>query len=42
MIEREYGAEAARAVLGHKTVNMTLHYSGIDAKRAMDVAGKVG
>jgi integrase len=42
LIEREYGAEAARAVLGLKTLNMTLHYSGIDAKRASEIAAKVG
>lgn len=42
MIEREHGAEAARAVLGHKTLNMTLHYSGIDTKRAAEVAAKTG
>ncbi len=41
-IEREHGAEAARAVLGHRTLNMTLHYSGIDAKRAAEVAAKIG
>ena len=42
LIEREHGAEAARAVLGHKTLNMTLHYSGIDTKRAAEVAAKTG
>jgi integrase len=42
LIEREHGAEAARAVLGHKTLNMTLHYSGIDRERAAEVAAKTG
>lgn len=42
LIEREFGAEAARAVLGHRCVNMTAHYSGIDVKKATDVAGKAG
>jgi len=42
LIEREHGAEAARAVLGHKTLNVTLHYAGIDAKRAAQVALAIG
>lgn len=42
LIEREHGAEAARAVLGHRTLNMTLHYSGIDQKRAAEVAKLIG
>ena len=39
---REHGAEAARSLLGHRTVNMTLHYSGIDLERAKEVASKLG
>ena len=42
LIEREHGAEAARAVLGHRTLNMTLHYSGIDLKKASQVAQAMG
>jgi integrase len=42
LVSREYGAEAARAVLGHRTLNMTLHYAGIDAERAAEVAAKTG
>ncbi len=42
LIEREHGAEGARATLGHRTLNMTLHYSGIDAKRAAQVALAMG
>ncbi|MSU79967.1 MAG: site-specific integrase [Gemmataceae bacterium] len=41
-ILREHGAEAARSVLGHKQINMTLHYSGIDLERAKDVMTKIG
>lgn len=39
---REFGLEAARSALGHKTVNMTLHYSGIDLECAKEVASKIG
>jgi integrase len=42
LIEREQGAEAARATLGHRTLNMTLHYAGIDLRRAAEVAAKMG
>jgi integrase len=42
LIERVHGAEAARAVLGHRTVNMTGHYSGIDVERAAKVAASMG
>lgn len=42
LIEREYGIEAARAALGHRQVNMTAHYSGIDVERAKQVAAQVG
>jgi integrase len=42
LISREDGPEAARAVLGHKTVNMTLHYAGVDEQRAKDVMAKIG
>jgi integrase len=42
VIMREHGIEAARSVLGHKTLNMALHYSGIDLERAKEVAAKVG
>jgi hypothetical protein len=39
---REHGIEAARSVLGHKEMNMTLHYSGIDVQRAKEVMAKIG
>jgi integrase len=42
LVMREYGVEAARSVLGHKTLNMTLHYSGIDLERAKEVAARIG
>ncbi|MBX9679811.1 MAG: site-specific integrase [Gemmataceae bacterium] len=42
LIERDQGAEAARATLGHRTLNMTLHYAGIDLRRAAEVAAKMG
>lgn len=42
LIEREHGIEAARAVLGHKTLNMSAHYAGVDAKRAAEVAAACG
>lgn len=42
LISREHGSEAARAVLGHKTLNMTLHYAGVDLEKATDVARKMG
>src|SRR5262249_26119158 len=38
VILREHGAEAARSTLGHKSIDMTLHYSGIDLERAKEVA----
>jgi integrase len=42
LIERRHGAEAARATLGHRTLQMTLFYSGIDTQRASEVAAKMG
>lgn len=42
LVSRSHGAEAARSVMGHKTVNMTLHHSGVDAEKASDVMRKMG
>jgi integrase len=42
LVSRSHGAEAARSVLGHKTLNMTLHYSGIDSEKAIEVMRKMG
>ena len=33
LVMREHGIEAARSVLGHRTLNMTLFYSGVDVER---------
>jgi integrase len=41
-ILREFGPEAARSALGHRTLNMTLHYAGIDLEAAKEVAKKIG
>ena len=41
-ILREFGPEAARSVLGHRTLNMTLHYAGIDLEKAKEVAKRIG
>ena len=42
VIMREFGLEAARSALGHRTLSMSLHYAGIDLKRAAEVAAKIG
>lgn len=39
---REFGPEAARSTLGHRTLNMTLHYAGVDLEKAAEVARKIG
>src|SRR4029077_3535246 len=41
-ILREFGPEAARSTLGHRTLNLTLHYAGIDLEKAKEVARKIG
>jgi integrase len=41
-ITRELGAEAARAALGHRSVQMSAHYAGVDRKHAAEVAARVG
>jgi integrase len=41
-ILREFGPEAARSALGHRTLNMTLHYAGIDLAKAKEVAKRIG
>jgi integrase len=41
-ISRQHGLEAARAVLGHPTVQMSAHYSGLDQATAAEVMGKIG
>ncbi len=42
MIARDYGLEAARAALGHKTVQMSAHYAGVDLQCAAEVMSKIG
>ena len=41
-ILREHGIEAARSVLGHKQINMTLFYAGVDLEKAKDTMRKIG
>ena len=42
LIEREFGLDAARAALGHRTANLTAMYSGIDVQKAAQVMAKIG
>lgn len=42
LIRRERGAEAARATLGHSTIDMTAHYGGVDEELAVQVARAMG
>ena len=41
-IRREFGLDAARAVLGHKSVVMTDEYAELDMQKAMTVAKAIG
>ncbi len=41
-ISRQHGLEAARAILGHRTVQMSAHYSGLDQITAALVMAKIG
>lgn len=41
-ISRQHGLEAARAILGHKTVQMSAHYSGLDQATATAIMAKIG
>lgn len=41
-VSRTVGDEAARMVLGHKSVNTTLLYGSLDAERAAELARKLG
>lgn len=42
LVSREHGSEAARATLGHREVNMTAHYSGLDRELSAEVAMAMG
>jgi integrase len=41
-VSRQHGLEAARAVLGHKSLQMTADYGGPDRQTASEVMGKIG
>lgn len=41
-VSRRHGIEAARAVLGHKSLQMTSDYAGHDKRTAAEVMGKIG
>lgn len=41
-ITRQFGADAARALLGQKSIETTAHYGGIDVQHAADVAREAG
>ncbi len=41
-IERAEGAEAARCVLGQKTIQSTQHYGKIDVEHAQGVMARLG
>jgi integrase len=41
-ISRSHGLEKARAVLGHKLLQMTADYGGPDQQAAAQVMGKIG
>lgn len=40
--EQETGLEKARAFVGHRGVDMTTHYAGVDLEAAAEVAKKIG
>jgi integrase len=42
LAEKEISIEAARAYLGHKSIALTTHYSGIDLNAAAGVARRIG
>ena len=42
LIEREFGIEAARVILGHSTIRMTAVYSSLDKAKAVEVLSKIG
>ena len=41
-ISRRFGLEGARSVLGHRTVQMSAHYSGLDQQTASAIMSEVG
>jgi hypothetical protein len=42
LIREKYGLDAARAVLGHKTMAMTDDYAELDLQKTAEVAKVVG
>jgi len=42
LIQREYGLDAARAVLGHRSPCLTALYAAVDTVKASEVAAKIG
>jgi len=42
VVERAAGSDAARAVLGQKSIDSTAHYGELDVKAAADVMRKIG
>lgn len=42
LIEREFGIEAARVILGHSTIKMTAVYSSLDKAKAVECLSKIG
>jgi hypothetical protein len=41
-VSRQHGLEAARAVLGHKSLQMSANYAGHDKRTAAEVMAKIG
>ena len=41
-LKREFGLEAARVILGHRSASMTEHYAEIDRAKAVEVIAKIG
>ena len=42
LLERELGSEAARVVLGQKSIQSTQHYGKLDVQRAAEIMKQVG
>ena len=42
LAEREISVEGARNYVGHKTIALATHYSGIDLQAAAEVARRIG
>lgn len=42
MIRREYGIEASRNLLGHRSVDVTEIYAEIDRDKAREIVSKIG